>query len=120
MLPHGELPPLIDRSTLEQAHTDHRLWDSLELNDGAVVWPLTVGSSPAVLDPVEWIILQCLAIDDDIEGLVSDIAAVVGIDDRTAASRVNAAYARFGAAGLLEGHASDDFNDPLFALPLSH
>jgi hypothetical protein len=101
-------------------HELGRNFSTVYADGGTVVWRAPGRSIPVLLDPVEWIILQCLTEDDDPDGLVSDIVDVVGIDVVAAAARVDRACARFHALGLLGEQTTGAQSDPLFARPLSH
>lgn len=95
-------------------------WAAIELEGSAVVTTATEPRSTRLLDPVDWLILQCLEFGDDTDDLVDDIVDIVGVDRDIAVSRTSIALREFARAGLLTGSAADAPPDPLFDRPLNH
>lgn len=107
------MPSAIEYSTWHSASV-------LSDSTGAVAWESETLADPVLLDPVEWIILQCLADDDDIKSLASDVAGIVGVSIEVALRRIETAMSRFEQGGLIDGPQGPTHPDPYFPLSTSH
>ena len=85
---------------------------------GVVAWASGQNVRPVLLDPVEWIIFQCLDSGDDPVSLAHDVADVVGIELPVALARIKGAADKFVSAGLI-GDGDVAALDRDFLLPVS-